>query len=183
MSNLGNNRVSANLTPEDFNAVKQAIQEIGYRMPFLIGLTLEERKKLAKINRSNKLFVADAVDVARENPTVLPYYLTVEELEKDFSLFQQLNEILLPLEQLYEKVRDTQILAGSEAYQTSLVLYKLTRVAAEAGLPGMDTAHAKLKVRFDGQGPQGNTDESVITPSSDANMSNDTPEIDLNAAA
>lgn len=161
MNNLGNNRVSASLSPDDFNAIKQAIQEIRYRMPFLLGLNLEERKKMLKISRANKLFVSDALEVARENPEVLPYYLTVEELEKDFTLFQQLNELLFPLEQLFERVRDTQMLAGSEAYQTSLVLYKLTRVAAEAGLPGMDTAHAKLSVRFEKQGNQGgNSEES-----------------------
>ncbi|HMO39144.1 MAG TPA: hypothetical protein PKC76_05985 [Saprospiraceae bacterium] len=172
MKNLGNNRISASLTPEDFSAVKQAIQEIGYRMPFLLGLTIEERRKLAKMSRSNKLFVADALDVARENPTVLPYYLTFEELEKDYVLFQQLNEILLPLEQLYERVRDTQIMAGSEAYQTSLTLYKLTKVAADAGMPGMDSAHAKLKVRFEGQGSQGSTEaEMEDTPASNVSSS------------
>lgn len=183
MSNLGNNRINARLTPEDLAAIKQAIQEINARMPFLLGLTLEERRKLAKINRSNKLFVEDAIEVARENPNVLPHYLTVEELEKDYELFEQLDDILLPLEQLFERVRDTQMLAGSEAYQTSLVLYKLTRVAADAGLPGMDTAYAKLRVRFDGQGPQGSTDEGATTSDNDANTPDDTPEIDLNSAA
>lgn len=175
MNNIGNNRVSANLQPDDFNAIKQAIQEIRNRMPFLLGLTLEERKKLAKINRSNKLFVSDAIEVARENPEVLPYYLTVHELEQDFTLFQQLSELLFPLEQLYERVRDTQMLAGSEAYQTSLVLYKLTRVAAEAGMPGMDTAHAKLKVRFEGQGPQGNTEEDFTNSEEPLSEETDLP--------
>lgn len=163
--NIGNNRVSASMSSDDFNAVKQAIQEIRNRMPFLLGLTLEERKKLPKISRSNKLFVEDSLSVARENPEMLPYYLPVQELENDYQLFQQLSELLFPLQQLFERVQDTQMLAGSEAYQTSLVLYKLTRVAAEAGIPGMDTAYAKLKVRFEGQGPQGGSEE----PSSDSN--------------
>ena len=174
--NLGNNRVSASMTPEDFNAVKQAIFEIRNRMPFLVGLTTDERKKMLKINRSNKLFVSDAIEVARENPEVLPYYLTTDELEKDFTLFQQLNELLLPLEQLFERVRDTQILAGSEAYQTSLVLYKLTRVAADAGMPGMDTAYAKLRVRFEGQGSPGNGEKNAEEPSeADAPESDPSP--------
>lgn len=167
MSNIGNNRINARLTPEDLAAIKQAIYEINARMPFLLGLTLEERRKLAKISRSNKLFVADSIEVVRENPMMLPYYLTPGELENDYLLYQQLGEILLPLEQLYEKVRDTQIMAGSEAYQTSLVTYKLVRVAAEAGLPGMDTAYAKLKVRFEGRGPQGSTDEAPDAPVSE----------------
>lgn len=171
------------MTPEDFNAIKQAIQEINMRMPFLTGLTTEERRKLAKMNRTNKLFVADAIEVARENPSMLPYYLPVEELVKDYELFQQLNELLLPLEQLFERVRDTQILAGSEAYQTSLVLYKLMRVAAEAGMPGMDTAYAKLRVRFEGQGPQGTTDETGTTNDNPSSSDDDTPPIDLNSAA
>lgn len=176
--NIGNNRLNASMSPEDFNAVKQAIQEIRYRMPFLLGLTLEERKKLPKISRSNKLFVADALEVARANPEVLPYYLPVQHLENDFTLFQQLSEVLFPLEQLFEKVQDTQMLAGSEAYQTSLVMYKLTRVAAEAGMPGMDTAYAKLKVRFEGQGPQGGSeeapDDTSDVPSEDVNLDSST---------
>ncbi len=167
MNNITNNRVSASMSPEDFNAVKQAIQEIRYRMPFLLGLTVEERKKLPKISRSNKLFVSDSVEVVRENQEVMPYYLTNGELEKDYVLFQQLGEILFPLQQLFERVRDTQILAGSEAYQTSLVVYKLVRVAAEAGMPGMDTAYAKLKVRFEGQGSSGETNETQSDTSSD----------------
>lgn len=183
MSNIGNNRINARLTPEDLAAIKQAIQEINARMPFLLGLTLEERRKLAKISRSNKLFVSDSIEVVQENPVMLPHYLTPEALENDFVLYQQLAEILLPLEQLFEKVRDTQIMAGSEAYQTSLVIYKLIRVAADAGMPGMDTAYAKLRVRFDGQGPQGTTDEGATTPGNDANTSDNTPDIDLNSAA
>lgn len=160
MSNISNNRISASMSPEDFNAVKQAIQEIGNRMPFLLGLTLEERKKLPKISRMNKLFVEDSIDVARESPGMLPTYLPPEEISKDFVLFKQLDEILFPLALLYEKVRDTQILAGSEAYQSSLVMYRLVRIAAEAGMPGMDTAYARLKVRFEGQGPQGGSEEA-----------------------
>lgn len=174
--NIGNNRINASMSPNDFNAVKQAIQEIRYRMPFLLGLTLEERRKLPKISRSNKLFVEDALSVARENPEMLPYYLPIQDLENDYSLFQQLSELLFPLQQLFERVQDTQMLAGSEAYQSSLVIYKLTRVAADSGMPGMDTALAKLKQRFEGQGPQGGSEETPDgandLPSNDSDSSN-----------
>lgn len=49
---------------------------------------------------------------------------------------------------MLEKLEDTQILAGSEAYVSALTGYKLFGAAADAGLPGADAIYDSLKTRF-----------------------------------
>jgi hypothetical protein len=58
---------------------------------------------------------------------------------------------------LAEKLDDTQMLAGSEAYITALAAYRNFDAAAKAGIQGADTIYNHLKERFKGQGGAGNT--------------------------
>lgn len=161
MATLQNNRISATLSAQDIHDILGAIQVIESKLPFIVGLTAEERKSLPKINRLNKLFVDDALQACNNNSQLLPNYVSVAEIQKDYDLYRSLEQILQPLAQLYEKVRDTQILAGSEAYSSSLTVYKLFQMAAAVGMPGMDTIVSQLAERFSGQGPTGENNEET----------------------
>lgn len=161
MQNLQNNRLSAALTQQDIADIKAAITVISNKLPFLVGLTADERKTMPKINRQNKLFVDDALQACIDNSSILPNYVNVGEMKKDFQLYVSLGEVLMPLSQLYEKVRDTQILAGSEAYSSALVVYKMMQMAASSGIPGMETIAAQLSERFKGQGTADTTAEDT----------------------
>lgn len=152
MSNILNNRISAAISAQDKAEIKQAIALIESKLPFLLGLTADERKVLPKINRQNKLFVDETIQACADNGAILPAFIKVDEMRKDFDLFVDLGDIALPLSQLYEKVRDTQMLAGSESFSTSLAVYKMFQLAAASGMPGMDTVADKLAERFSGQG-------------------------------
>lgn len=163
MANIQNNRISAGLSPTDIQDILAAINTITNKMPFLIGLTAEERKVLPKINRQNKLFVDDSLQACNNNTSLLPNYISVAEMQKDYDLYRSLEQVLQPLAQLYEKVRDTQTLAGSEAYSSALMIYKMFQMAAGVGMPGMDTIVAQLSERFAGQGAT-NPDETDTPP-------------------
>lgn len=163
MSNLLNNRISAALSAQDVEDIKLLLRQAEAKIPFLIGLTNEERKMMPKINRSNKLFVDDALQACQDNAALLPAYLQVAEMRKDYELYRSLGDVLQPLAQLYEKVRDTQILAGSEAYSSALMAYRMFQMAAESGLPGLDSVVSRLSERFAGQGA-GNGAEPAETP-------------------
>lgn len=152
MANLQNNRISTELDQATIDSVRGSIEAIETALPFLLGLTIAERSTLPKISQSNKLFVADALQAAQDNSHLLPAYIDVSEMAKDFNLYNQLDELMLRLSQLLEKMSDTQMLAGSESYTTALAFYRMVQFAAQAGLPGADTINDMLKVRFEGQG-------------------------------
>lgn len=148
MSNINNNRINSTLTEAQIAAVKDAVQNIYANIPFLLGLTVEERISLPKINVSNKVFTEDAINAILNNAGMLPNYLNVENMQTDMQLFAQLDELTGLVRQLLEKLEDTQILAGSEAYVSALTGYRLFGAAAEAGISGSDAVYENLKTRF-----------------------------------
>ncbi len=152
MSTVTNNRISAMMDPFVIVQVRDAFQTLSNHFPFLVGLNPEERSSLPKMNVVNKQFVSDAFYAIQNNPTMFPPFLSAVELNKDLTLFNQLDEFVTMAQQLTEKLRDTQILAGSEAYVASLAIYKSLGTASNAGMIGADTIYEQLGERFAGQG-------------------------------
>ncbi len=155
MSNLNNNRVNTIATAAQITAAKSAIQAVNTNLPFLVGLTTDERIALPAIDVNNKAFTEDAINSAVNNATLLPSYISVSAMQNDLTLFNQLDELIVLVKQTLEKLEDTQLLAGSEAYTSGLMLYKLFGAAAEAGMPGSDAVYNQLRQRFAGQGGPG----------------------------
>ncbi len=128
-------------------------------------MTPEQRQTIPKINNSNKTFTEDAINVINNNADYIPAYFQSAEPAKDLTLFEQMDEIGLVVRQLTEKIEDTRMLAGSEAYISALTVYRLVEAAANAGVPGADTAYAQLKERFtQASSPLEDTDTTPQTP-------------------
>lgn len=158
---IQSNRLSAVITDSNMEDIRSAIHSIYAMLPFLTGLTIDERKSLPKINDSNKTFTEDAVTSANNNAQLIPSYFDPIEMERDLLLYEKLDELWLILSQLVQKIDDTRMLAGSEAYTSALVFYKLTESAVKAAVPGAQSVYAMLKQRFADQGNSGNAAEPV----------------------
>ena len=152
MANLTNNRLNVTATPAQITAVKDALQTILTNLPFLIGLTVEERTVLPAIDVSNKVFTEDAILAGLNNGAIMPSYVSVPNMQSDLTLFGQLDEVIILIKQVLEKLEDTQLLAGSEAYSAALMLYKLFGSAADSGIAGADAVVAQLRQRFTSAG-------------------------------
>ena len=152
MANLTNNRLNVVATAAQIASVKAALTTIDTNLPFLIGLTTEERILLPAINVDNKVFTEDAINAGVNNAGMLPTFLSVSDMQTDLALFNQLDELIAMLKQTLEKLDDTQLLAGSESYSSALMLYKLFGAAADSGIPGADAIVAQLRERFTSQG-------------------------------
>ena len=155
MSNLSNNRIDTVISDADLAKVNTALNDIESTLSFLIGLTVEERVQLPKINVVNKSFTQDAINAVANNSAMLPAYLDKTAMEKDMDLYLQLDKLAIRIRQLLEKIDDTQMLAGSEAFVAALTAYKLFAAAAAAGVAGSDAVYDTLKERFAGQGGSG----------------------------
>ncbi len=152
MSNLTNNRINVTATAAQIAGAKSGIQAVNTNLPFLVGLTTNERIALPAINVNNKAFTEDAINAMVNNPTLAPSYLSVPNMQTDLTLFTQLDELIIIVKQLLERLEDTQLLAGSEAYVTALAAYKAIGGAADAGVAGADAIYNQLKARFANQG-------------------------------
>lgn len=161
MANITSNRISQAISDAQKTTVIDSLKAVETELPWLIGLNVTERMTLPKISSANRDFVADAIDIILQNPDFFPAYFNTAELEKDFNLYNLLNEIIPVAERVVEKLSDTQMLAGSEAYVTALTAYRLLQSAAQDGIPGADALYDRLKSRFENQGGSGGSEETT----------------------
>lgn len=139
--------ISATLTDADLQEIKAALQTIQQKLPFLITLTVEERRSLFKMGNKRLSFVKDSLMAAQSNPDILPASFNLEEFVKDYELASSLNEVLLGLQQLTEQVDDTLMAVGSEAINSGLSVYDYVKAAAKK-IPGLKTIADQLGERF-----------------------------------
>jgi hypothetical protein len=140
------NRVSATLSNADRDAVIAAIDTIHTKLPFLIDLTPQERRSLAKMGDESQAFVDKALQATAENPDVLPAAFDAAEYNADKTLFDQLAQITAPLNQLAEEFDDTVLALGSDLYTESLVVYGYLKAAGKG--QALDGLKADMSKRF-----------------------------------
>jgi hypothetical protein len=118
--------------------------------PYLLALTPTERRELPKMGGKTISFVEKAYDFARQNPNLIPPYLDIDAFGVDFGDAHGLWTLLNTVQQLEQNIDDTEMIAGSEAYQAALVFYKSVKMAAAQDIPGAKAVYDELKIRFPG---------------------------------
>jgi len=146
------NQISITISEEAVANINKAIATINENLPDLINLTVDDRHQLPKMGDKTLAFVNKSFEYASQNPNIVPSFLDLTEFAKDTAVVTSLKRILMPLEQLNEKLSDTNLLAGSEAYMAALVFYNAVKGAAKAGQPGMKNIYDDLQSRFPGRG-------------------------------
>lgn len=152
------NRVSAELTQQQVDAVLGAINTIKENLPFLINLNPEERAALPKMEDNRRPFVEKALEYGKSDEDMLPRYIDLGELEKDLNLFKGLASIDRELGKIDESVKDTLAAVGSESYVAALTVYNAAKLAARTNNPGIDSVVNDLKKQFYQDRSNGNED-------------------------
>ncbi|MCL5267002.1 MAG: hypothetical protein M1469_02730 [Bacteroidetes bacterium] len=126
------NRVSAVLTEEDLGTALSGMGTTRGKLPFLIELKKEERRKLVRIDESAQPWTA-RFDVA--------------EMRKDVELWSQMIKIDQALTSLKQLVEDTVAAVAVDAYSAALVVYHLGR-DNEVGVEGLEDLMDEFGKRF-----------------------------------
>ncbi|MEH2376420.1 hypothetical protein [Nostoc sp.] len=139
--------IAAALSPQDIQEIKAALQTVQKKLPFLITLSTQERRKLVKMGDKSLAFVNNSVTAAQSNREILPATFDVAELVRDYQLATALTELLISMQQLTEQVDDTLMAVGSEAMTSSLTVYDYVKTASKK-TPGLKTVAEQLGERF-----------------------------------
>ena len=116
--------------------------------PYIISLSKDERKKRPKMGDGTFPFVQKALDYSQSNPEFAPVYFNQEQLANIITVWNQLNSIFRPIQQLFSNLDDTTLEAGSEGYSMALTYYNSIKQAAKEGVPGAKPIYEDLKKRF-----------------------------------
>lgn len=148
------NQISVILSEKDMKEIMDAIAVIQRKLPFLINMTLEERRTHLKMGDRSFPFVGKSLDYSKSNDFLVPPFLEVNEFDKDMILISQLTQIERPLLGITEGISDTKLRAGSEAYSAALLFYQAVKLAAQMNIPGVKSIYEDLRERFPSRGAQ-----------------------------
>jgi hypothetical protein len=95
--------ITATLKEADIQEIKAALETIQQKLPFLITLSVEERRKLYKMGDKSLSFVNNSLTAAQSNRDILPASFDLEEFLRDYQLAATLTELLLGLRQVTEQ--------------------------------------------------------------------------------
>lgn len=130
-------------------------------MPVQFNLTKGERGSVPNISNERYPYVMRAIKNHGPNNPILAAGVaglgvgTLTEAGNDLTFYDQMEPFILQLLQLVEIYRDTQQVAGGEAFNWMSELYDYSKSAAKNQVPGADAVVDDLKTLFEGQGNTG----------------------------
>lgn len=141
------NRVSATLNDADKTAVLESLAQVKEKMPFLINLTGQERHKSRKMGAKSLEYVNLSLQGSKTFGSLIPPSVDIAEFAKDVTLVNQLLAIRMEVEALLEGIDDTMLAAGSEAMQSSDLVYSYLKTGSRSNA-GVKAITANIAKRF-----------------------------------
>jgi len=146
---MNQNLVSYVFTEADFTALKQKVTEMQAKVDeFAIELHLDNKRELKTLGDRSLPFTEQAFLLTTQQPKLIPAFVSIEEFSKDFNLFKQSKELIKLLEVLLERLNDTSIAAGSDAFSTARKIYDSVKSAVKSNIPGAAVAFDEMKKRY-----------------------------------
>ena len=150
---MSKNLINAQVPEAELAKIQEKLREIRELLaPYLVTLTLEDRKSLPKMSDKTLAFVSKTAEYGKSNPKLIPPMMEAEELGKDFTLNQSLQPVYNSLKQLVDNLSDTLMLSGHEAYAQALLYYASVKMAAKLGDQDAKSIQEDLGKRFALQG-------------------------------
>jgi hypothetical protein len=141
--------VSYAFTEEDFTALKQQINDINVIVDeFAIELHIDNKRELKTLGDRSLPFTDQAFLLASQQKDLVPSYINMDEFAKDINLFKQSKELIKLLEVTLERLKDTSIAAGADAFLTARKFYDSVKSAVKANIPGAEVAFDEMKKRY-----------------------------------
>lgn len=139
--------ISAQVSDEAMQAIKEALATIETNLPFLITLTDAERKALFKAGPKRLSFVENALTASQDNPDILPKSFDAAGFAAHVALFAALTEINTLIAQLASKVDDTRMDVGSSSMDDASDVYNYVQAAVKK-TPGLKPVADQLGQLF-----------------------------------
>lgn len=149
--------IDVTFSAADVQAVKDALATVLQKLPFLVNLTVDERRATFKLGPDSLSFVKNAL-IAAHNPTFFPASFSTVAFQRDVDLFDALTELQTRADSVASQIDDTRLAVGGEAMQEARQVYNYIKTAAET-IPGLKPVADQLGERFQRAGNQKQPDK------------------------
>jgi len=124
---MNHNLIEYELSKENEDQIIQSINAIESQLPFMVSLSIEERLTTPKMSKKALDFVERSLTHSKENPKLIPPFITAQSLEMDVVLMKQLMRFLSIIQPLCQKMEDTYMQVSAEAYAAARVFYRTVK--------------------------------------------------------
>lgn len=146
---MGYERTPQTLTIEEMESIKTNLAELDASISkYAINLKLIEKRRTYKLGTSALPFVELTLKYATEYPQYSPTYFNLEKFQKDFEFFTQVKGLVENVVLVVEKLTDSYIAVGGDAFGSGRAFYDSVKAAAKANKPGADAIVAELKKAY-----------------------------------
>lgn len=142
------NKVSDTLSAQDKTDILTAFATIRTKMPFLINLTLEERRRMPGIGAARGGMSTTFQMEMGSHTDLVPSFVNMTEVSKDAALYADLDEIASAARELCDAIESTQQAVGNDLYRAYLSFYNNVAQAAKSGVAGISALYENLRRFF-----------------------------------
>src|SRR3990172_7228716 len=141
-------KLNVEITDAMVTTLVTKVTEIETEFPFLINLTIKEIKELAKMGKRRLAITQKLLDIALQNPAILPSGFSAADFQRDFNAAVRMKGVVRnPVVKLLEKIEETGHALGNEAYEQALKV-KIYLEAANRTDAGLDQLVAEVQEMF-----------------------------------
>jgi len=124
------NLISGVISDEQLTRFETLISELEALLPgVLVGLSADDRRSYGMMGNRTRVFAGHAQAIVRDHPVLFPASIDAAEFERDLALYDNTMRMLRRLTPFFEKLGDTAIAAGYDAYQQALDVYGFAKIA------------------------------------------------------
>ncbi|MEI6122349.1 MAG: hypothetical protein WCQ95_01855 [Bacteroidota bacterium] len=128
---MTDNFISGEITPTIKTHLEGFIASFIAEMPFLKSATLQQRKKLPKMGRKSVDFVEKAYQAGKNHPDLILSTFDYDAFDKDMALKDNLTYFRQMIQDLLEKMNDTELLLGVDLIKQALYILAALQLAAK----------------------------------------------------
>ena len=145
---MSKNELSVEITQEMDTSVHQLLDKLQEELDFLKDLSIKERQRVAKMGRRDVDFVNRSYRYAGGNPDFVPAYMSLEDFKKYVDFSDWLRRLEKKVEAVLDKIKDTALLAESEAFKLSRLYYNSVKAAYGAGNTSAEPIARDLGIHY-----------------------------------
>lgn len=145
------NLVSTHLGSEQWAQLDAALDGAETALsPMLVSLDVKERQRMVKMGDGSEAFCRASLGVLDNNMHLMPRSFDIDEMRRDLVSHDALNQRILRLTRLLEKMHHTEMALGSDVMAAALEGYKVLKATGKG--QGIEALQRLLGERFEGNG-------------------------------
>jgi hypothetical protein len=116
----------------------------------LSPMTADQKLRVVRMGDGSVAFVGKAIELADDNPGMLPGNFDLDELKRDELARQRMRSMNMKLTKVLEKVQNAEVAHGSDAMAGSLDIYAFAKTSGDS--EGVEALKKMLGKRFERAG-------------------------------